>query len=281
MTFPPPNPDQQVTPTGTPAARPAGSSRRTASIVALTSGLLVGGVLVGSQFASANTPGVADDPTTSTEVPDTDVPSDDTTEPTTEETDGESDEEQADWDKADWIDLGGLFDLDPEVAAQFEELEACISEQLGDLDLFGGLDVFGEDGVIPPFEKLEDFDFDFDMLDGFEIPSGVFVEAGDDTGFYEFGDGDGTITITKSGDDVSVSSDGDVNVQNFELPDFGADGDFSFPELTPEQEAELDSKWAEIDNKWQAADAACGDLLPDGILDGVFSGGPFEVPSDD
>jgi hypothetical protein len=262
MTFPPPNPDQQITPTSTPAARPAGSRRRTASIVALTSGLLVGGVLVGSQFASANTPGVDDDPTTSTEGPDAEVPNDDSNEPTTEETDGESDAEQSDWDKADWLDLGGLFDLDPEVVAQFEELEACISEQLG------GLDVFGEDGVVPPFEKLEDFGFD--MLEGFEIPSGVFVEAGDDTGFYEFGDGDGTITITKSGDDVSVSSEGDVNVQNFELPDFGTDGDFSFPELTPEQEAELDSKWAEIDSKWQAADAACGDLVPGGVFSGVF-----------
>ena len=279
MTFPPPDPDQQITPMATSAATPAGSPRRTATIVALTSGLLVGGVLVGSQFASANTPSIADDPTTSTEVPDTAVPSDDTSETTPEETDGESDEEHADWDKADWMDLGGLFDLDPEIAAQFEELEACISEQLGDLDVFGGFDVIGEDGAIPPFDQLEDFGFD--MLEGFEIPSGVFVEAGDDTGFYEFGDGDGTITITKSGDDVSVSSDGDVNVATFELPDFAADGDFSFPELTPEQEAELDSTWGEIDSKWQAADAACGDLLPEGILDGVFSGGPFEVPSDD
>ncbi len=268
MTFPPPDPNQQISPTTEPTTTPAGSSpRRTASIVALTSGLLVGGVLVGSQFVSANTPSIADDPTTSsTDDPDTEAPSDETTESNTDESDG---------DKADWMDLGGLFDLDPEVTAQFEEFEACISEQLGGLDVFGGFDVIGENGVIPPFEKLEDFDFD--MLEGFEIPSGVFVEAGGDTGFYEFGDDDGTITITKSGDDVSVSSDGDVSVQTFELPDFGADGDFSFPEITPEQKAELDSTWETVEN-------ACGDLLPDdffgGVLDGVFSGGPFEIPSD-
>jgi hypothetical protein len=139
--------------------------------------------------------------------------------------------------------------------------------------------VIGEDGIIPPFENFEDFDF--------EIPAGAFVEAGDDTGFYEFGDGDGdgTITITKSGDDISVSSDGDVNVQTFELPDFGADGDFSFPEITPEQRADLDSTWAEIDATWENVENACGDLLPDdligGLLDGVFSGGLFEIPSDD
>jgi hypothetical protein len=271
MTFPPPDPNHQINPTAAPSAVPGGSSRRTASIVALTSGLLIGGVLVGSQFVSANTPNVVDDPTTSsTDVPEAQAPSDDTIEPSTDDADASVP------NKADWMDLGGLFELDPEVTAQFEEFEACISEQLGDLDVFGGFDVIGEDGVIPPFEQLDDFDFD--MLEDFEIPSGVFVEAGDDTGFYEFGDGDGTITITKSGDDVSVSSNGDVNVQTFELPDFGLDGDFSFPEITSEQKADLDSTWEAVEN-------ACGDLLPDdflgGMLDGVFSGGPFGSPSDD
>ena len=118
----------------------------------------------------------------------------------------------------------------------------------------------------------------FEMLEDFEFPSGVFVDAGDDTGFYEFGDGDGVITITKSGDDITVSSDGDVNVQDFELPDFGVDGEFPIPKITPEQEAELDATWGNIED-------ACGDLLPDdfigGLLDGVLSGGPFGTPSDD
>lgn len=263
MTFPPPNPNHRISPTTEPAADPAtgsgGSSRRTAAIVALTSGLLVGGVLVGSQLVSANTPSVADDATPSTEVPATEAPSDDTTEPATEESDG---------GHSDWMDLGGLFDIDPEIAAQFEEFEACISEQLGDLDVFGDLEVIGEGGVIPPFDMLEDLEF----------PSGVFVEAGGDSGFYDFGDGDGTITITKSGDDISVSSEGDVNVQEFELPDFGVEGDFPIPEITPEQEAEIDETLENVED-------ACGDLLPDGLigglLDGVFSGDLFEIPSDD
>ena len=263
MTFPPPNADQQINPVPSPSTAPPGRfPRRTASIVALTSGLLVGGVLVGSQFVAANTPSVGDD----TPEPNTD----DTTEPDADDT-------------ADWMDLGGLFDLDPEVKAQFDEFEACISEQLGDLDVFGGVDLVGETGVIPSLEKLEDFDFD--MLEDFKIPSGVFVEAGDDTGFYEFGDGDGTVTITKSGDDVKVSSDGDVSVQTFELSDFGVDKDFSFPEITPEKQTELDSKWAEITTAWEGVENACGDLLPGdflgGMLDGVFSNGPFVVPSND
>lgn len=262
MTFPPPDPNQRISPTTDPAADPgiaSGSSkRRTASIVALTSGLLVGGVLIGSQLVSANTPSVAEDATPSTEAPDTEAPADDATEPAAEESDG---------DHSDWMDLGGLFDLDPEIAAQLEEFDACISEQLGGLDVFGGPEVIGEGGVIPPFEMLEDF----------ELPSGVFVAAGDDTGFYEFGDGDGAITITKSGDDITVSSDGDVNVQDFELPDFDID-DFPIPEITPEQEAEIDATWENIED-------ACGDLLPDdfigGLLDGVLSGGSFGSPSDD
>ncbi len=273
MTFPPPNPDQQIVPSPTSAS--GGSPRRTASIVALTSGLLVGGVLVGSQFVSANTPSVADEPTTSsTDVPDTEAPADDTTESGQHEDGGQ---------EPGWMEFDSLFELDPEVTAQFEEFDACISEQLGDLDLLGGFDVIG-DVATSSFEE-----FDFDFPEGFEPPPGVFVEAGDDTGFYEFGDGDGTITITKSGDEISVESDGDVNVQTFELPDFGPDGDFSFPELTPEQQAEFDAKTAEIDAAWEAADSACGDLLPDiigGMLDGafdggVFSGGPFEIPADD
>ena len=275
MTFPPPDQNQQTGLTTTPTAGATGSSpRRTASIVALTSGLLVGGVLVGSQFVSANTPSVTDDPATG--APETDAPTDSTTEQTPADTEGNEPD-------GDWMDLDGLFELDPEIKAQFEAFDACISKQLGDTDLFGGFDVIGEDGVIPPFEKFEDFDFG--LPGDFEIPAGVFVEAGDDTGFYEFGDGDGTITITKSGDDISVSSDGDVSVQSFELPEFGADGDFSFPELTPEQQAELDATWGEIDTKWEAADSACGDLVPEdilgGMLDGVFSGGLFEILFDD
>ena len=270
MTFPPPNADQQLNPIPSPSpstAPPGRSPRRTASIVALTSGLLVGGVLVGSQFVSANTPSVGDD----------------TTEPKTDDTIEPDADDTADLDKADWMNLGGLFDLDPEVKAQFDEFEACISEQLGDLDVFGGVDVSGETGVIPSLEDLKDFDFD--KLEDFKIPSGVFVEAGDDTGFYEFGDGNGTITITKSGDDIRVNSDGDVSVQTFELSDFGVDKDFSFPEITPEQQSELDSKWAEITTTWESVENACGDLLPGdflgGMLDDVFGNGPLAVPSND
>ena len=271
MTFPPPDPNEQIETTIMPLSAPAGgSSRRTASIVALTSGLLVGGVLVGSQFVSANTPSVADDPATpSTEVADTETP----------------DDNESARDHSEWMDLGGIFGLDPEVEAQFEEFGTCIAEQLGDGDLFGGFDVlgeevFGDDGILPSFE-----DFDFGRPGDFEIPAGVFVEAGDDTGFYEFGDGDGTITITKSGDDISVSTDGDVDAKTFELPDFGKDGEFPFPEITAEQQADLDAKWADIEAKWEAADTACGDLLPDdvldGMLDGVFSSELFDFPTED
>ena len=270
MTFPPPNADQQINPIPSPSpstAPPGRSPRRTASIVALTSGLLVGGVLVGSQFVSANTPSVGDD----------------TTEPKTDDTIEPDADDTADLDKADWMDLGGPFDLGPEVKAQFGGFEACISEQLGDLKVFGGVDVIGETGVIPSLEDLKDFDFD--MLEDFKIPSGVVVEAGDDTGFYEFGDGDGTITITKSGDDIKVNSDGDVSVKTFELSDFGVDKDFSFPEITPEQQIELDSKWAEITTTRESVESECGDLLPGdflgGMLDDVFSDGPFAVPSND
>ena len=91
MTFPPPNADQQINPLPSPSpstAPPGRSPRRTASIVALTSGLLVGGVLVGSQFVSANTPSVGDD----------------TTEPKTDDTIEPDADDTADLDKADWMD---------------------------------------------------------------------------------------------------------------------------------------------------------------------------------
>lgn len=270
MTFPPPNPNQQILPTDIESSggNNGRSPRRTASIVALTTGLLVGGVLVGSQFVAADTPGVADDQPTSTNLPaaETAAASDDAAEP---------DPEAPSSDGLDWMDVGGLFDIDPEVAAEFEKFAECISDQASGLDLFDGFDVMGED-AIPPFD-----DFSFDHED-FNIPSGAFVEAGDDTGFYEFGDGDGTITITKSGDTISVSSDGDVNVQTFELPELGKD--FLIPELSSEQQAELEDSWAELEDTLQAAEDACGDLLPGdaigGLLEGVFSDGLFAFPND-
>lgn len=262
MTFPPPNPNQQVLPTDieSPVDTNGTSPRRTTAIVALTTGLLVGGVLVGSQFVAADTPNVADDQPMLTNIPAEEISSDDATEPIPEAPGS---------DGLDWMDVGGLFDIDPEVAAEFERFAACISDQVGGLDLFGGFDVIGEDATAP----FDDFNFDF--TEDFNIPSGVFVEAGDDTGFYEFGEGDGTITVTKSGDAISVSSDGDVNVQTFELPEFGTD--FPFPELSGEQEAELE-------DTWQTAENVCGDLLPEDaigeLLEGVFADGPFGFPND-
>ena len=96
-------------------------------------------------------------------------------------------------------ELGDLQDLD------FEQVQKCLGGSLLDLDLgavpgslppLGGLDVFGDDVTLAG-------------------PDGVSV--------LDFGEGDGSVTITENGE-LTITSEGDVDVQQLdeildELPD--------------------------------------------------------------
>ena len=97
-------------------------------------------------------------------------------------------------------DLGDLEDLD------FEQVQKCLGGSLLDLDLgavpgslppLGGLDLFGDDVTLAG-------------------PDGVSV--------LDFGEGDGSVTITRENGELTITSEGDVDVQQLdeildELPD--------------------------------------------------------------
>ena len=82
-------------------------------------------------------------------------------------------------------------------------------------------------------------------LGGFEDDLGeaiVFVETGDGSQIVNFGELEGSVTITGSADGVTVSTDGGVTVLD---------------------EAALDAQWAEFG----AAHEACEDLLPEDVFE--------------
>ena len=113
--------------------------------------------------------------------------------------------------------------------AAWGEFDTCLNEQLG-VDEFVGLPEAGS------------------------VTIDLSSEDGLDFSMYNFGEGDGSITVTKSGDGVSVSTDGNV----IELDDLF---------------------FAEIDEDFEAAHEACVEFLPEGA-EMTASGGGFEIFAD-
>ncbi len=240
--------------TATPT--PTSTRRRHAVTAAITSVVLVGGVIAGTQFASADEPTLEPDDTDepAVEAADTsDVDGHDETDPT------DADEHDEAWAAHEacmgeqlGIDLGGDEPTDAELdaldaitderwdaadaacdsllpeeilaeLAAFEEYEQCLDEQLGEL---------GIEFVDEPYH------------------GSVVVEGVDDVEFFDFGDGDGTVTITKVGDAITTSTDGDVTVVDLDA---------------------LDAEWEEHEAAWDQAHEACESLLPeDAFIDDLF-----------
>ncbi len=123
---------------------------------------------------------------------------------------------------SDWEEFGSEADWE-EFETAFEEFDQCLA-----------------DHGITEDEEFDDFDFDAVVMDGEES----YTTAG-------FGEGDGTITITKVGDDINVHTSGDVTVETFTEDDFEAD-----------MEA--------YDEEWEQAMEACEDTLPEEVVDGDF-----------
>ena len=179
--------------------------------------------------------------------------------------DADIDEDAIDWDalEAASQECEALLpqEVQDEIAAEEEAwapYEACID---GVLEAEG---IDWEDAEVVEFDVDLDDEFD-DEFDGeiMDFGPAVSIMDGDDVSFAEFGEGDGTITIVKSGDDITVSTDGDVNVETIDWDDeammldgeFAIDGDFAI-------DAELDEAFS-----------ACDDQLPEGI---DFEDGDFE-----
>lgn len=91
-------------------------------------------------------------------------------------------------------------ELDALYDAAEEQAEACESE------LPEGVD----------FDAIEEgFEAEFGDMDDIEMPE-VVVETADGLELIDFGEGDGTVTITKSGDEITVAVDGDATAESID-----------------------------------------------------------------
>ncbi len=230
-------------------AEPLPSHRRRLALTAVvTSAVLVGGVIAGTQFAAADEPELEE---TDDELDESlDGPLDDEAfaafdqclseqlgvgldveDPTEEDLDAFDAITDEAWEAAETACEPLLPDEVRAEIEQFAAFDACVDGQLGDLMVEGDEDDGdGSDGS--------------DFGDAFGHGT-VIVEAGqgDEVAFYDFGSGDGTITVTKQGDDVTVVVDGDVTTVDLEA---------------------LEAEWEAEEAAWEAAMDGCGDLLPDG-----------------
>ncbi len=164
-----------------PTTPPTGTRRSLVLGAVAATALGVGGVVAGSALVSAD-----------------DEPVDETI-----------DDERA---GAGISDMPSLDELD----AAFEDFDECLSEQLPDLVGGGWLDVDGSE--LPDLDRLgEEFD---ELLAGAVTVFTPGAEDGDLT-LLEFGEGDGTITITQTDGEISLSVDGDVEKLETSLPDLG------------------------------------------------------------
>lgn len=208
-------PPPQIPPSG-PMAEPGRSRLMIGGVAAVAAAVVAGGLIVGSQFVSADRPTIS---TTKAVAAQEDVPAEDEA-PAEDDTPAEGDNPNGDdGSPDDDFDIGDLIPAD--VKAEFEAFEQCLDEQLGG--------VFGELGEL-----------DSEVWNGSVVVENLGGDGEDALSVYDFGAGDATVTVTKSGDSISVATSGDV--------------------------ATLDESFFESEHaEWEAAEEACADLLPEDV----------------
>ena len=221
--FPPP----QQPPTGPPAgpmtepAEPRGPSRRMmGGVAALAAAVAVGGLVVGSQLVSADRPTIES-------VGAAQAQDDTGVDATTGEPSDDGDEVTPDGPFSGEAPWPGF--------EEFEAFEQCLDEQLG--DVFGGVEAEWNGSVV------------VENLTG---------EGDESFSMFDFGPGDASVTVTKTGDAITVETSGDV-------------AEFD--------ESVFEAKEAEF----EAAEQACADLLPEDVkvlgdkIDVWLDGGEFPI----
>lgn len=234
-------PPPQFPPSG-PVTEPTAEAGRSrlmiGGVAALAAVLVAGGLVVGSQFVSADRPSIA---TSSAAIAPGDDPGDGEEADWTGfdrclgeqlgidlSADGKDDDLDADDEQVEAAEQACADLLPIDVKAEFDAFEAygqCVDEQLG--GVFG--DLLGEDG-----KPLDD------VWNGSVVVENLGGDGDEKLSVYDFGEGDGTVVVTKSGDTLTVETSGDVTTL-----------DHSF------FEAEKDA--------WEAAEQACANLLPAGL----------------
>jgi hypothetical protein len=115
-------------------------------------------------------------------------------------------------------------DLDGEIVIQIGDGDPIVID-LGDLGSIG--DLAGGDGDLGDLGKIEEcigglaFDLDIDAAPGELSLPGLFGDGDDLTvagpdglSVLDFGDGDGSVTITKQDGEITITSEGDVQVDD-------------------------------------------------------------------
>jgi hypothetical protein len=219
-------------PLGAPRRRSLG---RTAAVAAACLVLIAAGVLAVAQFASggdadvANAAQAVDDSTPPTPAPET------TPAPTTVPADELTpDEDQAPDERRD-----DTPELDGRIVIQLGDGEPIVID-LGDLgDLAGGSGDLGDLGKLEECVGGLAFDIDLEAAPGeLSLPGlpGLSVDGDDLTvagpnglSVLDFGDGDGSVTITKQDGEITITSEGDVEVDELTALDASA----PLPSLPP------------------------------------------------
>lgn len=165
--------------------------------------------------------------------------------------DGSSDSEPAPVLDEDFPDEEAWAEYDACVDAVFEAHGFDVDEAFADVEML----------------DMDDYEGDFDEFD-FEIEFGpaVSIMNGEDMSFAEFGEGDGSIMITKTGDDISVTSDGDVVVEEIDWDELEAEGIGVLEGEVLEGDIEmLDDFDHEAFEEIEEALSTCDDQLPEGV----------------
>ncbi|MGI9644081.1 MAG: hypothetical protein ACR2O6_02070 [Ilumatobacteraceae bacterium] len=189
-------------------------------MAALAAAVAVGGLVVGSQFVSADRPTIES-------VSAAQAQEDTGDESTTEDPADDGGDAPAEDPAGGEASLPGF--------EEFEAFEQCLDDQLG--DVFGGFEAEWNGSVV------------VENLGG----------GGEESfSLYDFGAGDGSVTVTKTGDTITVETSGDV--------------------------AELDESTFEgAEAEFEAAEQACADLLPEDVkvfgdkIDVWLDGGEFPI----
>ena len=254
--FPPPTPP---TPVEEPNAAPSTGSRRRLVIAAVAATAIgVGGVVAGSQLVAADDENTTGEPAPTDEaepVENEPVDADAADQPVGNDSDDQADSSDDDHD-GDWE-----FPAFDELEASFSEFEQCLAEQLPDLEDGGWMDI--DSGQLP---DIGDWDTAFeDLLGGSVTVFAPGAEDGDLT-LLDFGEGDGTITVTQTDGEIVINTDGDVDTIDAGLPELPDIADLAdIADLTDLADFEF-----EPDPEVEAAFESCTSLLPGGgMLDMV------------
>lgn len=227
-------------------AAPAPRRGRMALVALLAAGLVAGGIAGVSQLASADQPELATAAPDDSEGSDELLPSDDESTDDVDNDDAGTDDGDVSVDGEIVIDMGGdepiVLDLG-EIEGDVSQLTECIGLPAFEFDLDGDVGDFGGFGEWDPetfdleelfgdefFEQLPaldelfgEFDVDGEFGTFEDFGGSITVTGPDGVSVIDLGEG-GSVTITKNGDELTIESTGDANVQELDdlFGDFGA-----------------------------------------------------------